>query len=147
MDAMNKLINVDTLLDENLEIAENTLSQLEIQEEQLINSDYSLLNIEYYSRKSKDILKRMGSFFKRLWYRPVEVDVTREYDHVQMDEIHEEVKNFENFEDKLSRLKTVGLKIGETLDNQNVLLENLDCNVDKNKSFIDKNNTKINRLL
>jgi hypothetical protein len=144
MDAMNKLINVDTLLDENLEIAENTLSQLEIQEEQLNNAEYSILNIEYYSKKSKDILKRMGSFFKRVWYRPVEIDVTREYDHIQMDEIDKEVKNFE---DKLSCLKTVGLKIGETLDKQNVLLENLDYNVDKNKSFIDKNNTKINRLL
>ena len=147
MDATNKLTNVDNLLDENLEIAENTLSQLEIQEEQLNNAEYSLLNIEYYSRKSRDILKRMENFFKRVWYRPVEVDISREYNYVQMDEIDKEIDKFEKFEDKLERLKTVGLKIGETLDKQNIILENLDYNVDKNKSFIDKNNNKINRLL
>ena len=147
MDAMNKLTNVDTLLDENLEIAENTLSQLEIQEEQLNNAEYSMLNIEYYSKKSRDILKRMEGFFKRIWYRPVEVDISREYNYVQMDEIDKEVDRVENYEGKLQRLKTLGLKIGNSLDKQNILLENLDCNVDKNKSFIDKNNTKINRFL
>ena len=107
-----------------------------------------IFNIEYYSKKSKDILKRMEGFFKRLWYRPVEVDETIDYNVIQMDEVNQvNVDKKEDFITKLEKLKDVGLKIGESLDKQNIILDKLDMETDKNKSFIDKNNRKINNLL
>ena len=142
-----KKCNSEDLIDENLDIANQTLEVLKNQEKQLNDVEDSLFNIEYYSRKSKDILKRMEGFFKRLWYRPVEVDETRDFNVIQMDAI--EHTNYGNMDilDKLGELKNVGLKIGESLDNQNKILDKLDVDVDKNKSYINKNNRKINNLL
>ena len=99
--------------------------------------------------KSKDILKRMDTFFKRLWYRPVTVDITKEYNIIQMKDIDLNTnKNKEvNIMDSLNQIKELGIQIGDTLDSQNVLINNLDIEVDKNKSFLDKNNRKINNLL
>ena len=148
MEQQNKL-DINTLLEQNLEVAEQTLRLLKEQEEQLNNSTNSLSNIEYYSKKSKDILKRMDGFFKRLWHRPVDIDIEKEYNLIQMDEIIEEKKSSEGGEilDKLGKLKEMGIKIGENLDNQNIMLEKIDFETDKNKSYLDKNNRKINKLL
>ena len=140
-------IQCESLIDENLYLAHETLNQLKEQDEQLNNVDSSLFNLEYYSKKSKDILKRMDSFFKRLWYRPVSVDITREYSIIQMNEISIVPKKEGDIIDKLGELKQVGLKIGETLDNQNALINKIDLNTDKNNNFIDENNKKIKNLL
>ena len=141
-------IQCESLVEENLQIAKETLNQLKHQDEQLNSVNNSLFNIEYYSQKSKDILKRMEGFFKRLWYRPVEVDETIDYNVIQMDEVNQVNldKNID-FMGKLEEIKGVGLKIGESLDRQNIILDKLDMDADKNKSFIDKNNRKINNLL
>ena len=140
-------IQCESLIDENLHIAHETLNQLKEQDEQLNNVDSSLFNIEYYSKKSKDILKRMESFLKRLWYRPVSVDVTKEYSIIQMNEISIVPKQEGDIMDKLGELKEVGLKIGETLDNQNALINEIDLKTDKNDNFIAENNKKIKNLL
>ena len=148
MEDKMKPCNSEEILNENLEIANRTLEVLSNQERQLTNMEDSLFNIEYYSKKSKDILKRMEGFFKRLWYRPVEVDETIDYNVIQMDEVNQVNldKNID-FMGKLEEIKGVGLKIGESLDRQNIILDKLDMDADKNKSFIDKNNRKINNLL
>ena len=142
-----KKCNSEYLIDENLEIANQTLEVLKSQEKQLNIVEDSLFNIEYYSRKSKDILKRMDGFFKRLWYRPVEVDETRDFNIIQMEALEKENYGNKCILDKLGELKNVGLRIGESLDNQNKILDKLDVGVDKNKSYIGKNNRKINNLL
>ena len=142
-------VQCESLVEENLQIAKETLNQLKHQDEQLNSVNKSLSNIEYYSQKSKDILKRMDTFFKRLWYRPVTVDITKEYNIIQMKDIDLNTnKNKEvNIMDSLNQIKEIGIQIGDTLDSQNVLINNLDIEVDKNKSFLDKNNRKINNLL
>lgn len=142
-------IQCESLVEENLQIAKETLNQLKHQDEQLNSVNNSLFNIEYYSQKSKDILKRMDTFFKRLWYRPVSVDITREYNLIQMKDIELNTTNNKeiNMMDSLNQIKEIGIEIGDTLDSQNVLINNLDIEVDKNKSFLDKNNRKINNLL
>ena len=148
MEDKMKPCNSEEILNENLEIANRTLEVLSNQERQLINVEDSLFNIEYYSKKSKDILKRMEGFFKRLWYRPVDVDETIDYNVIQMDEVNRvNIDKNEDFITKLEKLKDVGLKIGESLDKQNIILDKLDVETDKNKSFISKNNRKINNLL
>ena len=142
-------IQCESLVQENLQIAKETLNQLKHQDEQLNSVNKSLFNIEYYSQKSKDILKRMDTFFKRLWYRPVSVDITREYNVIQMKDIELNTTNNKeiNIMDSLNQIKEIGIQIGDTLDSQNALINNLDIEVDKNKSFLDKNNRKINNLL
>ena len=142
-------IQCESLVEENLQIAKETLNQLKHQDEQLNSVNKSLSNIEYYSQKSKDILKRMDTFFKRLWYRPVTVDITREYNLIQMKDIELNTTNNKeiNMMDSLNQIKEIGIQIGDTLDSQNVLINNLDIEVDKNKSFLDKNDRKINNLL
>ena len=140
-------IQCEYLIDENLHLAHETLNQLEEQDKQLNNVNSSLFNVEYYSKKSKDILKRMDSFFKRLWYRPVSVDITREYSIIQMNEISIVPKKEGDIIGKLGELKQLGLKIGETLDNQNALINEVNLNTDKNNNFIDENNKKIKNLL
>tara|TARA_B100000963_G_C22118268_1_gene447937 strand:+ start:76 stop:525 length:450 start_codon:yes stop_codon:yes gene_type:complete len=142
-------IQCESLVEENLQIAKETLNQLKHQDEQLNSVNKSLSNIEYYSQKSKDILKRMDTFFKRLWYRPVTVDITREYNLIQMKDIELNTTNNKeiNMMDSLNQIKEIGIKIGDTLDSQNILINNLDIEVDKNKSFLDKNDRKINNLL
>ena len=89
----------------------------------------------------------MESFLKRLWYRPVSVDVTKEYSIIQMNEISIVPKQEGDIMDKLGELKEVGLKIGETLDNQNALINEIDLKTDKNDNFIAENNKKIKNLL
>jgi hypothetical protein len=142
-------IQCESLVEENLQIAKETLNQLKHQDEQLNSVNKSLFNIEYYSQKSKDILKRMDTFFKRLWYRPVSVDITREYNIIQMKDMELNTTNNKeiNMMDSLNQIKEIGIQIGDTLDSQNALINNLDIEVDKNKSFLDKNNRKINNLL
>ena len=63
-------INKDTqkLLKDNIEIANQTLIELKNQDQQFLNMEGSLSNIEYFSKKSKDIIKRMGGFLKEFGY-------------------------------------------------------------------------------
>ena len=142
--------NKDTqkLLQDNIEIANQTLIELKNQDQQFINMDESLSNIEYFSKKSKDIIKRMGGFFKRIWLSPVSLDLEKEYKFITLEtEKEEQIKDNENFDDNLEKLKNISLEIGNILDKHNTCLDKMDFNIDKNKSYINKNNRKINKLL
>ena len=140
------------LLNENIEIAYQTLSELKNQDEQFNEMGNSLSNIEYYSEKSKNILRRLSSVIKRFWYKSEDIELDREYVKLNTENVKLDVdkikKNTNNsFQDKLDLLKNIGIQIGDKLDEQNNLLINMDSDIERNDSFLKKNNQKINKLI
>jgi hypothetical protein len=139
---------VNSILDENIEIAETTKYQLVNQGEQIDNMERGLINIEYITGKGKEIINRMSSFFHRFRTNQITTIVNPIEPTIQMEEIDPSklfVKNDTTL-NKLNRLKKIGLKIGEELEEQNIKLDKIDIEVDKNKSFLSKNVEKINKI-
>ena len=139
------------LLNENIEIANQILSELKNQDEQFNEMGNSLSNIEYYSEKSKNILRRLSSVIKRFWYKSEDIELDREYVKLNNENIksdnHKLEKNTNNsFQDKLNLLKKICIQIGDKIDEQNNLLIKMDSDVEKNDLFLKKNNQKINNL-
>ena len=140
---------INSILDENIEIANKTKNQLEYQGEQIENVETKLINIEYLTSKGKEIINRMSSFFHRFRTPPVTYNDNVNESTIQMDEIQpsELFVSQETTLAKLNRLKKIGLKIGEELDEQNIKLDKMDIDVDRNKSYFKKNVEKINKIL
>ena len=139
---------VNSILDENIEIAETTKCQLINQGEQIDNMERGLINIEYITGKGKEIINRMSSFFHRFRTNQITTRINPTESSIQMEEIEPStlfVKDDTTL-NKLNRLKKIGLKIGEELDEQNIKLDKIDIEVDKNKSFLNKNVEKINKI-
>ena len=139
---------INSILDENIEIAEITKCQLENQGEQIDNMEMILINIEYITGKGKEIIDRMSSFFHRFRTTQITTHINPIETTIQMDEIDPSnlfVKN-DNTLNKLNRLKKIGLKIGEEIDEQNIKLDKMDIHIDKNKSFFRKNIEKTNKI-
>ena len=140
---------INSILDENIEIATRTKNKLEFQGEQIDNVESKLINIEYLTKKGKEIINRMSSFFHRFRTAPINYNDNIIDSTIQMEEI-DESKLFVRDEStigKLNRLKKIGLKIGEELDEQNIKLDKMDIDVDRNKSYFKKNVEKINKIL
>ncbi len=139
---------VNSILDENIEIATRTKNQLFFQGQQIENVDLKLTNIEYFTNKAKEIINRMSSFFHRFRTSPVSYTENVVDSQIQMSEI-DESKLFVSGEttlSKLNRLKNIGLQMGEELDEQNIKLDKMDLDVDKNNSYFKKNVEKINKI-
>ena len=95
-------------------------------------------NIEYLSKQGEKLLNRMSSFFYRIYYKPKKLVL----EMWNLEEGFEEIKWENNtFNEKLQKLKEIGLEIGENLDKQNKELEDLGVKVDNNSSNM-KNNIK-----
>ena len=140
-----KIWEIDSILDENLDIAEQTLNQIKKQGEQINSSDESISNIEYLSKQGEKLLNRMSSFFYRIYYKPGEINL-RDVKHKE--EGFEEIKWENNtFNEKLQKLKEIGLEIGENLDKQNKELEDLGVKVDNNSSNMKNNIKKIKKIM
>ena len=146
----NRNLESQKLLNENIEIAYQTLSELKNQDEQFNEMGNSLSNIQYYSEKSKNILRRLSSVIKRFWYKSEDIELDREYVKLNTENVKldvDKVKKNNAFQDKLDLLKNIGLQICDKLDEQNSLLINMDSDVERNDSFFKKNNQKINKLI
>lgn len=140
-----KTWDIHSLLDDNLDIAEQTLNQIKKQGEQINSSDESISNIEYLSKQGEKLLDRMSSFFYRLYYKPEEVNFR---DVAPREEGFEEIKWENNtFNEKLLKLKEIGLEIGENLDKHNKELEELGVKVDNNSSNMKNNIKKIKKIM
>ena len=140
---------LNSILDENILIAEQTHCELENQGQQIEDMERKLINIEYITRKGKDILNRMQSFFHRFRTQQITTIFSPTESSIQMNEISPEdlfVSNDTTL-NKLDRLKKLGLKIGEELDDQNIKLDKMDIEIDKNSSYQKKNVEKINKIL
>lgn len=140
---------VNSILDDNIEIATRTQNQLVYQGQQIENVELKLTNIEYFTNKGKEIIKRMSSFFHRLVTPPVNYSDNVVDSTIQMNEI-DETSLFvpgETTLAKINKLKKIGLKMGEELDEQNIKLDKMDFDVDKNNSYFKKNVEKINKIL
>ena len=140
-----KTWEINGILDENIEIAEQTLIQIKKQGEQITNSEETVNNIQYLSTHGEKILNRMSSFFYRIFYKPQEINFR---DINPKEEEFEEIKwENNNFYQKMEKLKQLGLEIGENLDKQNKDLENLGIKVDNNSVSINKNIKKIKNIM
>ena len=140
-----KTWEINGILDENIEIAEQTLIQIKKQGEQITNSEETVNNIQYLSIHGEKILNRMSSFFYRIFYKPQEINFR---DINPKEEEFEEIKwENNNFYQKMEKLKQLGLEIGENLDKQNKDLEKLGIKVDNNSVSINKNIKKIKNIM
>lgn len=140
-----KTWEIHSLLDDNLDIAEQTLNEIKKQGEQINSSDESISNIEYLSKQGEKLLNRMSSFFYRIYYKPEEISFR---DVKPREEGFEEIKWENNtFNEKLLKLKEIGLEIGENLDKQNKELEDLGVKVDNNSSNMKNNIKKIKKIM
>jgi hypothetical protein len=150
---------LNSILDENLDIAHKTNTKLQYQGEQIDNVEEKLINIEYFTSKGKDIINRMSSFFHRFRSTPIQVNTTIRESVIQMEEFAPTtlaattlapttpfIKD-ESCLSKLNRLKKIGIQIGEELEEQNIKLDKMDINIDKNSSYLKKNTGKIDRLM
>lgn len=140
---------VNSILDENIEIAEKTRNQLQNQGSQIDNIGDRLINIEYITSKGKEIINRMSSFFHRFRTKQLNVTANVTEEPIIMEEINPSqlfVKNDTTL-NKLNRLKKIGIKIGEEIDEQNIKFDKMDIEMDKNKSYLKKNVEKINKIL
>ena len=182
---------LNSILDENLDIAYKTNTQLQYQGKQIDNVEEKLINIEYFTSKGKDIINRMSSFFHRFRSTPIQVNTTIRESVIQMEELAATtlaattpqgelapttpqgelaattpqgelapttlaattlaattpfIKD-ESCLSKLNRLKKIGIQIGEELEEQNIKLDKMDINIDKNSSYLKKNTGKIDRLM
>ena len=145
---------VNSILDENLDIAYKTNTQLQYQGKQIDNVEEKIINIEYFTSKGKDIINRMSSFFHRFRSTPIQVNTTIRESVIQMEELAATtlaattpfIKD-ESCLSKLNRLKKIGIQIGEELEEQNIKLDKMDINIDKNSSYLKKNTGKIDRLM
>ena len=139
----NRNLESQKLLNENIEIANQILSELKNQDEQFNEMGNSLSNIEYYSEKSKNILRRLSSVIKRFWYKSEDIELDREYVKLNNENIKSDNHKFEkntnnSFQDKLNLLKKICIQIGDKIDEQNNLLINMDSDVEKNDLFLKK---------
>ena len=145
---------LNSILDENLDIAYKTNTQLQYQGKQIDNVEEKIINIEYFTSKGKDIINRMSSFFHRFRSTPIQVNTTIRESVIQMEELAATtlaattpfIKD-ESCLSKLNRLKKIGIQIGEELEEQNIKLDKMDINIDKNSSYLKKNTGKIDRLM
>jgi hypothetical protein len=140
---------VNSILDENIENATRTQNKLVFQGQQIENVELKLTNIEYFTKKGKEIINRMSSFFHRFRTPPVNYTENIVDSTIQMNEL-DETSLFVSGEttlSKLNRLKKIGLQMGEELDEQNIKLDKMDLDVDKNNSYLKKNVEKINKIL
>ena len=158
---------LNSILDENLDIAYKTNTQLQYQGKQIDNVEEKLINIEYFTSKGKDIINRMSSFFHRFRSTPIQVNTTIRESVIQMEEFSPTTRQRElvpttrqrelvpttpfikdeSCLSKLNRLKKIGIQIGEELEEQNIKLDKMDINIDKNSSYLKKNTGKIDRLM
>ena len=140
---------INSILEDNIEIAEATHKSIKKQGEIINDIEDRVDNIEYISQKAKDIVNRMCSFFHRLTTKPIITNVEIKEPVIQMENI--EIENTfvpeESSLGKLHRLKKIGIKIGEDLEEQNIKLDGMDINLDRNKSYLRKNVGKINKIL
>ena len=159
---------LNSILDENLDIAYKTNTQLQYQGKQIDNVEEKIINIEYFTSKGKDIINRMSSFFHRFRSTPIQVNTNIRESVIQMEELAATtlaattrqrelaattlaattpfIKD-ESCLSKLNRLKKIGIQIGEELEEQNIKLDKMDINIDKNSSYLKKNTGKIDRLM
>ena len=140
---------INSILDENIEIAENTKINLQNQGNQIDNINQRMINIEYITEKGKDIINRMSSFFHRFRTTQLNFNPRVTSEPIQMESLNSSdlfVQNDSTLA-RLDRLKKIGLKIGEVLDDQNIKLDRMDIDIDRNKSYINKNIEKIDKIL
>jgi hypothetical protein len=151
MDKVTDSLKLVNLLDENLEIAELTLAQIEIQGNQIENVEESLTYIEYISKKSGKVLNRMTSFFNRLLTRPLIDIYDRQPDINNFSKKYNTNINNKVYNNciitKIDRLKEISLEMNSNINNQNNKLNNLELGMDTNNNLISNNSKKIKKIL